>query len=170
MASNNNPEVLSPELKALRSEIKNWERQFAQANGRKPSKDDVKKDKNAVELYKRFNKMKTAASLASQSPPLSPPAAVNEAAAPANLLSSTEVAVPDVPIVAEARVKVAIAVAPPVQDQEQERVQPQGQVQEPEQEHQGVRPTTATGISRAEALRKSQALRKRHQGTPYFIA
>jgi hypothetical protein len=52
--------TLTPQeaLKAIKKEIRVWEKSFAETNGRKPEKKDVLADKEAAKKYKLYNKYK----------------------------------------------------------------------------------------------------------------
>ncbi|KAJ3299816.1 hypothetical protein HK104_006750 [Borealophlyctis nickersoniae] len=54
-------EELQQQLKSIRKELKEWEKEFAAREGRKPGTDDIKQDKEIARRYKAYMKLKSAA-------------------------------------------------------------------------------------------------------------
>ncbi|KAG0644220.1 DNA replication/checkpoint protein [Tuber brumale] len=59
--------------KQLRAELKEWEHSFAAEHGRKPSREEVKKDPRISTKYKEYSKLRTSSSTAASRPTTSNP-------------------------------------------------------------------------------------------------
>ncbi|KNE68831.1 hypothetical protein AMAG_13469 [Allomyces macrogynus ATCC 38327] len=119
-------------VKLLKAEIKAWEKEFAAKNGHRPSKQDVMADPEMFEIFKAYSKLKATAK---------PGAADDEDDEPA----------PPTPVP---------AATPLVQASATDGTSPRADAAElPGMA--SARPGTASSVSRAEALRKHQANRKK---------
>ncbi|KAF9448178.1 hypothetical protein P691DRAFT_781397 [Macrolepiota fuliginosa MF-IS2] len=85
---------MSSDFASLRAEIKAWERNFKETNGREPTIEDIKKQPAVAQKYKFYKKLSKATTATSalisrpNDPPSTPPRATPPIAKPSKLLKS----------------------------------------------------------------------------------